>query len=199
MKNVVIPAKTEKSLVGRYVDGDQQALELLIRKHQSRVFSYLMTIVKDESLASDLFQDTFVKVINTIRSGSYNDEGKFINWVLRIAHNLAIDHFRRMKKASMIHQGDGDEFDIFNVLKLEVPNIEEELVTNQIYRDIRMLIEELPEEQKEVLKLRHYSEKSFKEISDITGVSINTALGRMRYALINLRKIIEEKKICLSR
>ncbi len=198
MRNVGIQSVSENSLIEAYLKGDEHALGLLIEKHQSKVFAYLMKVVKDEDVANDLFQDTFIKVINTLRSGSYNEQGKFINWVLRIAHNLAIDHFRRKSKAHMIHQGDGDEFDIFSVLKLEIQNIEEKLITQQIHKEVKLLIEELPDEQKEVLKLRHYSEKSFKEISEITGVSINTALGRMRYALINLRKIIEEKNICLT-
>ncbi len=197
MKSVDIQVMSEESLIERYLKGDENALGQLIQKHQSKVFAYLIKIVKDEEVANDLFQDTFIKVINTLRSRSYNEQGKFINWVLRIAHNLAIDHFRKKSKVHMIHQGEGDEFDIFSVLKLEIQNVEEKLITQQIHSDVKRLIEELPEEQKEVLKLRHYSEKSFKEISEITGVSINTALGRMRYALINLRKIIEEKNICL--
>ncbi len=199
MKNVIVPSISEKELIGRFMDGDINALESLIKIHQKRIYSYIMTIVKDESLANDLFQDTFIKVINTLRAGSYNDQGKFIHWVLRIAHNLAIDHFRRKKKAVMVRQGNDDEFNILDILTNKDASVVDQIITDQIHEDVRLLVEELPDEQKEVLKLRHYSEKSFKEISDITGVSINTALGRMRYALINLRKIIEERNISLYR
>jgi len=152
--------------------------------------------VKDRALADDIFQDTFIKVINTLKKGNYNEEGKFLPWVSRIAHNLVIDHFRRGKRMPIA--SGGENFDIFDTIKEEDPSIEHKMVTNQIHGDLRRLIEELPEEQKEVLKMRHYFGLSFKEISEETNVSINTALGRMRYALINLRKMIEEKNLNLT-
>jgi RNA polymerase sigma factor (sigma-70 family) len=154
-------------------------------------------VVKDDQLADDIFQDTFIKVINTIRSGSYKEEGKFIQWVMRIAHNLIIDHFRRAKRIPVISNSN-DEYDIFDMVRITDPSIEEQIITDQIHDDVRTLIELLPDEQKEVLVMRHYSNMSFKEIADATDVSINTALGRMRYALINLRKIIKEKNLILS-
>jgi len=199
MKDLLIPAVEEKELIGRFVKGDIAALDSLVKIHQHKVFSYILTMVKDENLANDIFQDTFIKVINTLRKGQYKDEGKFINWVLRIAHNLCIDHFRRKRNATMIYEGEGDELNILDILTNGDETVLENLITRQIHSDVRALIDELPEEQKEVLIMRLYSEKSFKEIAGMTGVSINTALGRMRYALINLRKIMEEKKINLYR
>jgi RNA polymerase sigma factor (sigma-70 family) len=146
--------------------------------------------VKDKQLADDIFQDTFIKVIKTIRSGAYKEEGKFIQWVMRIAHNLIIDYFRKAKRIPLINN-DNSEFDIFDTIKFTDPSIEEQIITDQIHEDVRSLIELLPAEQKEVLFMRHYAEMSFKDIAEQTDVSINTALGRMRYALINLRKLIK--------
>lgn len=154
-------------------------------------------VVKDRDLADDIFQDTFVKVIHTLRNGTYKEEGKFIQWVMRIAHNLTIDHFRKSKRLPVVDTGN-DDFDILETLRLTDPSIEEELISTQIHNDLRQLIELLPDEQKEVLKMRHYNEMSFKDIAEQTDVSINTALGRMRYALINLRKIIQEKELALT-
>lgn len=154
-------------------------------------------VVKDKQLADDIFQDTFIKVINTIKAGSYKEEGKFIQWVMRIAHNLIIDFFRKSKRIPVLENKNVD-FDIFDTISINDPSVEESIITEQIHKDVRQLIDFLPTEQKEVLYLRHYTEMSFKDIAEQTNVSINTALGRMRYALINLRKLIKEKEIILT-
>ena len=156
-----------------------------------------MLIVKDRHLAEDIFQDTFIKVINTLKAGAYNEEGKFLPWVMRIAHNLVIDFFRKSKRMPTIENS--EEYDIFETLKIFDHTIEDKIIIDQIHNDVKMLIEYLPEEQKQVLKMRHYADMSFKEIADQTNVSINTALGRMRYALINLRKLVDEKSVILTR
>jgi RNA polymerase sigma factor (sigma-70 family) len=187
---------TDQELIGRYLAGHQSSLERLIRRHKNRVFAYILMVVKDKELAEDLFQDTFIKVINTIRSGAYKEEGKFIQWVMRIAHNLIIDYFRKSKRIPVVENR--EEFDIFEKVRIPVESIEERLITEQIHRDVKKLIDYLPREQKEVLIMRHYGEMSFKDIAEVTNVSINTALGRMRYALINLRKLVQEKEIILS-
>ena len=187
---------TDQELIGRYLAGHHSSLERLIRRHKNRVFAYILMIVKDKELAEDLFQDTFIKVINTIRSGSYKEEGKFIQWVMRIAHNLIIDYFRKAKRIPLVENR--EEFDVFDKVRIPVESIEERLVTEQIHRDVKKLIDYLPKEQREVLLMRHYGDMSFKDIAEITNVSINTALGRMRYALINLRKLVAEKEIILS-
>jgi RNA polymerase sigma factor (sigma-70 family) len=188
---------SDQELIGKYLNGHEQSLETLIIRHKRKVYSYIFMVVKDDQLADDIFQDTFIKVINTFRSGSYKEEGKFIQWVMRIAHNLIIDHFRRNKRIPVINNS-SDDFDIFDMVRITDPSIEEQIIMEQIYDDVRSLIELLPEEQKEVLVMRHYSDMSFKEIADVTNVSINTALGRMRYALINLRKIVKDKNLILS-
>jgi RNA polymerase sigma-70 factor (ECF subfamily) len=189
---------SDKELIGQYLKGNQVSLERLIHRHQSRVFAYILMVVKDKQLADDIFQDTFIKVINTIRSGAYKEEGKFIQWVMRIAHNLIIDYFRKSKRIPVI-DNDNDDYDIFDTIRFTDPSIEEQIITEQIHDDVRKLIELLPPEQKEVLFMRHYAEMSFKDIADQTNVSINTALGRMRYALINLRKLIKEKNVILTK
>jgi RNA polymerase sigma factor (sigma-70 family) len=194
MKGAII---SDQELISKYLSGNEQSLEKLIVRHKRKVYAYIMMVVKDDQLADDIFQDTFIKVINTIRSGSYKEEGKFIQWVMRIAHNLIIDHFRRNKRIPVINNS-SDDFNIFDLVKISDPSIEEQIIMDQIYDDVRALIELLPAEQKEVLIMRHYSDMSFKEIADATNVSINTALGRMRYALINLRKIVKEKNLVLS-
>ena len=153
-------------------------------------------VVKDKELAEDLFQDTFIKVINTFRSGQYKEEGKFIQWVMRIAHNLIIDYFRKAKRIPVMENN--DDFDIFDKVRIPVESVEEMLITEQIHRDVKKLIDYLPKEQKEVLVMRHYDDMSFKDIAETTNVSINTALGRMRYALINLRKLVKEKDVILT-
>ncbi|MCD4774018.1 MAG: sigma-70 family RNA polymerase sigma factor [Bacteroidales bacterium] len=188
---------SDKELIRKYLDGNQIGLEKLIHRHKNRVFAYILMIVKDKQLADDIFQDTFIKVINTMRAGSYKEEGKFVQWVMRIAHNLIIDYFRKAKRIPVI-DNNSDEFDIFDTIKFQDASVEDKLIKEQIHEDVRNLIEFLPAEQKEVLFMRHYFEMSFKDIAEQTDVSINTALGRMRYALINLRKLIEEKEIILS-
>jgi len=187
---------TDQELIGRYLAGSQSALESLIRRHKNRVFAYILMIVKEKELAEDLFQDTFIKVINTIRTGSYKEEGKFIQWVMRIAHNLIIDHFRKSKRIPTIENR--DDSDIFEKVRIPVESVEERIITEQIHQDVKKLIDYLPKEQREVLVMRHYGDMSFKDIAEVTNVSINTALGRMRYALINLRKLVDEKNIILS-
>ncbi len=189
-------AVTDQELIGRYLAGNQSSLEILIRRHKNRIFAYILMIVKEKELAEDLFQDTFIKVINTIRSGSYKEEGKFIQWAMRIAHNLIIDHFRKSKRIPTIENR--DDYDIFEKVRIPVESIEEKIITEQIHKDVKKLIDYLPKEQREVLVMRHYGDMSFKDIAEVTNVSINTALGRMRYALINLRKLVDEKNIILS-
>ncbi|MAZ93502.1 MAG: RNA polymerase subunit sigma-24 [Lentimicrobiaceae bacterium] len=189
--------RSEKELVKSFINGDHSSLQILIERHQNRLYSYIFLLVKDKQLADDIFQDTYVKVINTLRKGTYNDEGKFIQWVMRIAHNLVIDHFRKSKKVPTVDNSYND-FDVFDTIKFTDPSVEEQLVVDQIHTDVRKLLEFLPEEQREVLYLRCYSGLSFKDIAEQTDVSINTALGRMRYAIINMRKIIEENKVILT-
>lgn len=187
---------TDQELIDLYLDGNHSSLEKLINRHKKRVYSYILMVVRDQHLAEDIFQDTFIKVINTLRSGSYKEEGKFIQWVMRIAHNLIIDHFRKNRRIPTI-ENDSD-FDIFETIRVFDSNVEDRMVIDQIHQDVRALIDFLPPEQREVVMLRHYSDMSFKDIAEETNVSINTALGRMRYALINLRKLIEQKEIMLT-
>ena len=188
-------ALTDNELIARYMEGDESALKILIQRHEKKVFSYIMLSVKNRELAEDIFQDTFIKVINTLRSGNYKEEGKFIQWVMRIANNLKIDYFRKQQRMP-IFEGNGD-FDIFDLITGSDPSAEQKLITEQIYAEITSLVKLLPAEQREVLEMRIYQDISFKDIAEITNVSINTALGRMRYALINLRKIIKEKNVVI--
>lgn len=183
-------------LVKNYIAGDEQALAILIHRHQSKIYGFIYSKVPDRDVCDDVFQDTFIKVIKTLKSNSYNEEGKFLPWVMRIAHNLVVDHFRRNKKMPM--QRDTEEYSVFNFMSDSSKNIENQLITDQVEGDVRRLLEELPADQKEVLVMRMYQDMSFKEIADTTGVSINTALGRMRYALMNLRKVIEKNNIILT-
>ena len=191
---------SDQELVKNYIRGNELALEELVNRHRAKIFSYILVTIKDRSLAEDFFQDTFMKVVRTLKGGRYNEEGKFLPWVMRIAHNLMIDHFRKSGKMRMVRsrQDDNEELDIFNTIKSTELDIEETLVKDQIRSDVKELIKLLPEEQREVVQLRHYYDMSFKEIADFTGVSINTALGRMRYALINLRKMVEENGMILT-
>jgi RNA polymerase sigma-70 factor (ECF subfamily) len=193
MANVELP---DALLVKNYCAGDEGALALLIKRHQSKIYGFVYSKVNDRDIADDIFQDTFIKVIKTLKSNSYNEEGKFLPWVMRIAHNLIVDHFRKNKKMPMFRET--EEFSIFSIMSDNVPNIEAKMITLQVESDLQRLILELPSDQREVLMMRVYQDMSFKEISDQTGVSINTALGRMRYALMNLRKIIEKKQIILT-
>ena len=189
-------AISDQELIGRYLAGHHPSLERLIRRHKNRVFAYILMIVKDKELSEDLFQDTFIKVINTIRSGAYKEEGKFIQWVMRIAHNLIIDHFRKAKRIPVVENS--DDYNIFDRVRIPVESVEEVMITEQIHQDVKKLIDYLPKEQREVLVMRHYGDMSFKDIAEVTNVSINTALGRMRYALINLRKLVKENQLILS-
>jgi RNA polymerase sigma factor (sigma-70 family) len=190
-------AISDYDLLQRFVKGEQSCFEKLIHRHKNKVYAYISLYIRDQALAEDIFQDTFLKVIQSVKSGKYSDNGKFLSWVMRIAHNLIIDHFRRIKQMNTI-SNDNYESDIFNSRQFADENIEDTMVKKQIHHDIRKMISHLPDDQREVVILRHYAGLSFKEIADITQVSINTALGRMRYALINLRKLMEEKKISLT-
>lgn len=187
---------TDACLVKNYVNGNEQSLSILIDRHQQRIYSFIYSKVFDKDIADDIFQDTFIKVINTLKRGKYNEEGKFLPWVMRISHNLVIDHFRKNKRMPKF-ENSGD-FNIFSVLSDSGLNAEKQIIKDQIEADVKELIKELPEDQLEVLVMRIYKDMSFKEISDRTGVSINTALGRMRYALINLRKVIEKHNLTLT-
>lgn len=187
---------TDAALVQEYIHGNENALSTLISRHQQRIYSFIYSKVFDKDISEDVFQDTFIKVINTLKKGKYNEEGKFLPWVMRIAHNLVIDHFRRNKRMPKF-ENNGD-FNIFSVLSDGDLNIEKQIIKDQIELDVQELIKELPEDQLEVLTMRIYKDMSFKEISEHTGVSINTALGRMRYALINLRKLIEKHNLVLT-
>lgn len=187
---------SDSELIRAYRAGDEKAFESLLSRHQERVYNKIHFIVRDSELANDLFQDTFIKVIRLLKEGKYIEEGKFQPWILRIAHNMAIDHFRRNKKMKMVRSR--DEYDVFATIDNEEPHIEDKLVETQIHSDVLKLIDELPMDQQEVVRMRMYQNLSFKEIAETTGVSINTALGRMRYAVINLRKIVDENNIQLT-
>ncbi len=189
--------RKDQELVQSFVAGDQASMEVLVKRHKDRVYTYILLIVKNQMLAEDIFQETFIKVIRSLKRGKYSDRGIFVSWVIRIAHNLIIDHYRKAKHLQTV-SNEESEMDIFNSQKFSDKNIEDIIVKEQIENDVRSLIEQLPADQKEVVLLRHYGDLSFKEISDLTNVSINTALGRMRYALINLRKLIEEKNLSLA-
>jgi len=186
---------SDSKLINDYINGSEASLAVLINRHQQRLFSFIYSKVQDKVITEDIFQDTFIKVIRTLKKGNYNEEGKFLPWVMRIAHNLVIDYFRKNNRMPKFKNT--DEFDIFSVINDGNLNAEKQIIQEQIYHDVRGIINELPNEQKEVLVMRMYKDMSFKEISENTGVSINTALGRMRYALINMRKLIEKHKIIL--
>ena len=188
---------TDEQLVKAYAQGNNEAFDTLLKRHQERIFSYIVRIVKNEDVANDIFQDTFVKAIQTIRQGRYTENGKFPAWISRIAHNLIIDYYRQ-EKSGLLQSADLEDIDVLNRKELCEQTIEDIMVSDQIREDVKHLITLLPPLQKEVLKMRYYQNLSFKEIAEQTGVSINTALGRMRYALINLRRIAAEKDIVLS-
>lgn len=187
----------DKELVQRYRNGDVESFQLLVDRYQDKVYSYILMLVKDKQLADDLFQDTFLKIIRTLKAGAYQEEGKFIQFAMRIAHNLVIDYFRKSKRLPMV-DATKDDYNLIENTGMSAQSVEEKMVTEQIYSDLRNLIRCLPDEQREVLQMRIYSEMSFKEIADVTNVSINTALGRMRYAIINLRKMAKEKNLILT-
>ena len=187
---------SDQELVKEYLNGDNASFEIILTRHKSRIFAFIMSKIKNRDLSEDIFQDTFIKVINSLQKGKYNEEGKFLPWMMRIAHNLVIDHFR--KEAKMRKVRPTSEFDIFDVLDDGYKNQEELMMQTQVHTDLKVLIEQLPKDQKEVLKMRYFEDLSFKQISNLTETSINTALGRMRYALINLRKLAKKQHIDLQ-
>ena len=188
--------KPDSFLLSQYIAGDEKSLEILINKHKSRIYNFIYSKVLDRYTSEDIFQETFIKVIKTLKRGLYNEEGKFLPWVMRISHNLIIDYFRKNKRLPTFDNG--ESFDIFSILKDDLPNAENIMIDKQIKKDLFKIISELPTDQKNVIMMRLYKNMSFKEIADISGVSINTALGRMRYAIINIRKLIEQHQIVLS-
>ena len=187
---------SDSDLVKSYIEGDERSLEMLIKRHKQRIYNFIYSKVFDRDLTEDIFQDTFIKVIRTLKLGNYNEEGKFVSWVMRIAHNLVIDHFRKNSRIPKFESS--NDFDIFSVLKDNEIDVENKMIKDQILIEVKKIINLLPDDQKEVLVYRYYNELSFKEISKKTGVSINTSLGRMRYALINLRNIIKKQNISLT-
>lgn len=188
---------SDQELLGLYMNGNDAGFEELLRRHQSKVYTSIYLLVKDQYVAEDIFQETFIKVVNTLKAGNYKDEGKFLPWVIRIGHNLVIDHFRREKRSPVITDSEGN--DLFATVPVFDENAEDILLRNQAHNDIRRMIQLLPEDQREVLIMRHYADLSFKEIAEVTNVSINTALGRMRYALNNLRKMLQDKDLSFVR
>ena len=189
--------KSDRELVENYRNGDLASFELLVSRYQAQVYSYIMTLVKDRQLADDIFQDTFVKIIRTIKAGVYKDEGKFVQFAMRISHNLVIDHFRKENRIPTV-ESSSEDYNYIDNAPISDPSVEQNMINEQIHSDLRKMIDYLPVEQREVLRMRIYDDMSFKEIADVTNVSINTALGRMRYALINLRKMMETNKMSLA-
>lgn len=189
--------QSDRALLGQYLAGDQSAISQLIDRHSRRVRDYIRMMVKDRDLADDILQETLIKVVRVIDEGRYTDSGKFLSWVLRIAHNQVIDYFRQQKQQKQLTEADAG-YDVLGTLRFAEPTMEDRMVSEQIAADLRNLVEELPAEQREVVKMRYYANLTFKEIAEATDVSVNTALGRMRYALINLRRMIQEKKMVLS-
>lgn len=188
---------SDEELVKKFISGESRCIDLLIDRHQQRLYSFIFLMVRQRDLAEDIFQDVFVKVIHSLKSGKYSENGRFTSWVMRIAHNLVIDHFRKQKNQHMV-SNDQYTFDIFNNTRFSDQTIEDQMVHDQLLEEVASMVEKLPESQKEVIKLRHYFGLSFKEIAEETNVSINTALGRMRYALINMRKMMEDNKMSLT-
>ncbi|MBP7821749.1 MAG: sigma-70 family RNA polymerase sigma factor [Saprospiraceae bacterium] len=186
----------DQELIALYLKGDERPFEVLLNRHKSKIYTSIYLFVKDQDLADDIFQEVFIKIIDTLRKGKYNHEGKFGQWALRIAYNMCVDYFRREKRRPKV--ASTDSFDIFDVLHSPNENVEESIMKSQTHQKIRELVDLLPEEQREVVVLRHYADMSFKEISQLTRVSINTALGRMRYALINMRRLMQEKEAILQ-
>jgi RNA polymerase sigma-70 factor (ECF subfamily) len=188
---------SDQELVKKYINGDNYSFEVLLNRHKNRVFAFIMSKIKNKDLSEDIFQDTYVKVVNSLQKGKYNEEGKFLPWVMRIAHNLVIDHFRKQKKMHMVRSN--NDFDIFDIIKDDSINVDDRLIRDQIFNDLRALINLLPNDQKEVLKMRYFEEMSFKKIAEYFDISINTALGRMRYALINLRVLSKKRHVDLHK
>jgi RNA polymerase sigma-70 factor (ECF subfamily) len=187
---------TDQELIQLFIAGNSKALEELINKHKDRIFTSIVLLVKDKNLAEDIFQDAFIRIIDTLRSGSYTDEGKFLPWALRIAHNLCVDHFRKVKRSPLV-QNNNEDFDIFETLNLSEEGIDGKIMKSQSHARVRQMLDMLPDDQREVIVMRHFANLSFKEIAEKTNCSINTALGRMRYGLINLRKMMEEHHVAL--
>ena len=183
-------------LVSSYIDGNQKSLEKLINKYRPKIFNFIQSKISNRDISEDIFQETFIKVIHTLKRGLYNEEGKFISWVMRIAHNLIVDHFRKSNRIKFFKSK--DDFDVFKLISDDIPNIENTIINEQVNIDLNKMILELPYDQREVIEMRLFREMSFKEIAELTNVSINTALGRMRYAIINLRKLVIENQIILS-
>ncbi len=186
---------SDKELISQYLDGNDKAFEVLLNRHRDKIYTSIYLFVKDRDLAEDIFQDVFIKIIRTLRNGKYNHEGKFLQWAMRISYNMCVDHFRKNKRKTKVSAT--ETFDIFDVLESKEDNKEVTMIKSQLHKKVRELVDRLPEEQREVVILRHYADMSFKEISQLTRVSINTALGRMRYALINMRKMVDEKELQL--
>ncbi len=191
-----IKALGDKELINLYLEGNQKAFEVLLTRHKNKIYTSIYLFVKDHDLAEDIFQEVFIKIIDTLRKGKYNHEGKFLQWAMRISYNLCVDYFRRSKRRTKVSPS--ETFDIFDVLEVKDDNMETSMIKNQTYTKVRELVDLLPPEQREVVILRHYADMSFKEIAALTRVSINTALGRMRYALINIRKLVDEHHIVLQ-
>jgi RNA polymerase sigma factor (sigma-70 family) len=192
----VMPMLNDQELIARYVDGDEQAFEVLLRRYKAKIYTSIYLFVKDQALAEDIFQEVFIKIIDTLRRGKYNHEGKFVQWAMRIAYNMCVDYHRRHKRRA--HVNPTEEFDIFEVLRHSDEGADTMIVRSETHDRIRKLVDALPSEQREVVILRHYADMSFKEIASLTRVSINTALGRMRYALINIRKLMNEREVVLQ-
>lgn len=183
----------DQELIRTYLKGDDKAFEILLKRHKDKIYTSIYLFVKDTEMANDIFQDVFIKIVDTLRKGKYNHEGKFLQWAMRISYNMCVDNFRRNKRRTKVSST--ETFDIFDVLESKDDNMETTMIKSQMHKKVRSLVDELPPEQREVVILRHYADMSFKEISQLTRVSINTALGRMRYALINMRKMADERNM----
>ena len=188
--------KTDRELINDYLEGNDKSFEVLLNRHREKIYTSIYLFVKDREMADDIFQDVFIKIIDTLRRGKYNHEGKFLQWAMRISYNMCVDNFRRSKRRTKVSAT--ETFDIFDVLETQDDNMETSIIKSQTNDKLRYLVDQLPEEQREVVILRHYADMSFKEISQLTRVSINTALGRMRYALINMRKMVGDKELLLQ-
>jgi RNA polymerase sigma factor (sigma-70 family) len=192
----VMPVLHDQELIARYVDGDEQAFEVLLTRYKAKIYTSIYLFVKDRALAEDIFQEVFIKIIDTLRKGKYNHEGKFVQWAMRIAYNMCVDYHRRNKRRA--HINPSEDFDIFDILRVGDESADSTIMRSETHNHIRRLVDSLPSEQREVVILRHYADMSFKEIASLTRVSINTALGRMRYALINIRKMMAEREVVLQ-
>ncbi|PHX74823.1 MAG: RNA polymerase subunit sigma-24 [Chitinophagaceae bacterium] len=191
-----ITTLTDQQLIQLFINGNSESLEELIKRHKDRIFTSIVLLVKDKNLAEDIFQDAFIRIIDTLRTGNYTDEGKFLPWALRIAHNLCVDHFRKVKRSPLV-QNNNEDFDIFETINVSEEGIDGKIMKSQSHAKVRQMLDMLPEDQREVIVMRHFANLSFKEISEKTNCSINTALGRMRYGLINLRKMMVEHQVAL--